>query len=93
MSPTSYQTAPPRGGPISVAGPPRCLPADRLVDALDTDLIHLVSQIDRSTYLLAAAMVLGVTLATLAIGSFSARRRSEPERAGDAVPTAVSSRA
>ena len=64
--------------------------ADHLVDALDTDLIHLVRDIDTSTYLLAAAMVLVVSLATLAIGFFSARRPPEIEVRADGVPTAVS---
>ena len=41
--------------------------ANRLVDALDSDLIHLVRQIDTSTYLLAAIAVLIVTWLVLAI--------------------------
>jgi putative ABC transport system permease protein len=53
--------------------------ADRLVQALDTDLIHLVRHIDGSTYALAAGMVLLVTVGTLGIGFFSARRRPEIE--------------
>jgi hypothetical protein len=63
--------------------------ADRLVDALDTDLIHLSRHIDHSTYLLAAAMVLVVTLATLAIGFFTAHRRSDSEVAPETLPTAI----
>ncbi len=51
--------------------------ADRLVQALDTDLIHLVRHIDASTYALAAGMVLLVTAGTLVIGFFTARRRPE----------------
>src|SRR4030088_3229321 len=38
MSPTSYQTAPPRGGPSRVAGRPRCSPAAASVPfELDSD--------------------------------------------------------
>jgi putative ABC transport system permease protein len=49
--------------------------ADRLVDALDTTLIHLVRQVDTSTYALAAGMVLVVCGLTLAV-SWWTRRRS-----------------
>jgi putative ABC transport system permease protein len=65
--------------------------ADRLVDALDSELIHLARHVDRSTYLLASGMVLIVSLTTLAVGFFSARRRSDLEVAADTVPTAVQS--
>jgi putative ABC transport system permease protein len=60
--------------------------ADRLVQALDTDLIHLVRHIDISTYLLAAGMVLLVTAGTLALGFFTAHRdpSRRPRREGDA---------
>jgi putative ABC transport system permease protein len=50
--------------------------ADRLVDALDTDLIHLVRQIDGSTYGLAVAIVVVVGAVTLAVTelAYSGRR-------------------
>ncbi len=48
--------------------------ADRLVDALDTDLIHLTRQIDTSTYVLAAGMVLLVSALTLAVSWWTRRR-------------------
>ena len=57
--------------------------ADRLVDALDTTLIHLTRQIDSSTYLLAAGMVLVVSALTLGV-SWWTRRRTR-----DAVPGAT----
>ncbi len=57
--------------------------ADRLVDALDTTLIHLTRQIDSSTYLLAAGMVLVVSALTLGV-SWWTRRRTR-----DAVPVAT----
>ena len=41
--------------------------ANRLVDALDSDLIHLVRQIDTSTYVLAAVAVLIITALVLGI--------------------------
>ena len=41
--------------------------ANRLVDALDSDLVHLVRHIDASTYLLAALAVTVVTALVLAI--------------------------
>jgi len=42
--------------------------ANRLVDALDSDLVHLVRHIDASTYLLAALAVTMVTALVLGIG-------------------------
>jgi putative ABC transport system permease protein len=48
--------------------------ADRLVDALDTDLIHLTRQVDASTYLLAAGMVLLVSGLTLGVSWWTRRR-------------------
>jgi putative ABC transport system permease protein len=48
--------------------------ADRLVDALDTTLIHLTRKVDTSTYLLAAGMVLLVSALTLAVSWWTRRR-------------------
>jgi hypothetical protein len=48
--------------------------ANRLVDALDSDLIHLVREIDTSTYVLAAAAVLVATALVLAVGLATDRR-------------------
>jgi hypothetical protein len=48
--------------------------ADRLVDALDTTLIHLTRQVDTSTYLLAAGMVLVVSGLTLGVSWWTRRR-------------------
>ena len=48
--------------------------ANRLVDALDSDLIHLVRQIDTSTYVLAAVAVLIITAVVLGIGVATAPR-------------------
>ena len=59
------------------------LAADRLVDALDTTLIHLSRQVDPSTYLLAAGMVLLVSTLTLGV-SWWTRRRTP-----DATPVAT----
>ena len=50
--------------------------ADRLVAALDTDLIHLVREIDVSTYVLAVVTVLLVSVATLGITWVTRRRHS-----------------
>jgi putative ABC transport system permease protein len=50
--------------------------ADRLVDALDTDLIHLTRHVDTATYLLAAGMVLLVSSLTLAVSWWT--RRNSP---------------
>jgi Na+/H+ antiporter NhaD/arsenite permease-like protein len=48
--------------------------AHRLVDALDSELIHLVRHIDASTYAFAAGLVLVVGGLTLAIGIATAPR-------------------
>ena len=48
--------------------------ADRLVDALDTPLIHLTRHVDASTYAWAAGMVLVVSALTLAISWWTCRR-------------------
>jgi len=48
--------------------------ADRLVDALDTTLIHLSRQIDTSTYVLAAGMVFLVSGLTLGVSWWTRRR-------------------
>ncbi|HEY3670043.1 MAG TPA: hypothetical protein VGN51_03845 [Acidimicrobiia bacterium] len=52
--------------------------ADRLVDALDTPLIHLTRHVDASTYVWAAAMVLVVSALTLTV-SWWTRRRTPAE--------------
>ena len=57
--------------------------ADRLVDALDTTLIHLSRQIDTSTYVLAAGMVLLVSGLTLGVSWWTRRRNP------DATPAAT----
>jgi putative ABC transport system permease protein len=49
--------------------------ADHLVDRLDSDLVHLVRDLDPATYLLAAAGVLLVTVVTLAVSLLSGRNR------------------
>jgi putative ABC transport system permease protein len=49
--------------------------ADRLVDALDTPLIHLTRHVDASTYAWAAGMVLVVSALTLAVSWWTRRRR------------------
>jgi hypothetical protein len=48
--------------------------ADRLVDALDTPLIHITRQVDPSTYALAAGLVLLVSVTTLTISWWTRRR-------------------
>jgi putative ABC transport system permease protein len=50
--------------------------ADRLVDALDTPLIHLTRHVDASTYAWAAGMVLLVSALTLAVSWWTRRRTS-----------------
>jgi putative ABC transport system permease protein len=50
--------------------------ADRLVDALDTPLIHLTRHIDASTYAWAVGMVLVVSALTLAVSWWTRRRSS-----------------
>ena len=52
--------------------------ANRLVDALDSDLIHLVREIDTSTYLLAAAAVMIAALFVLVVGLVTDRTPTEP---------------
>ncbi len=59
--------------------------ADRLVDALDTTLIHLTHEIDPSTYLLAAGMVLLVSGLTLGV-SWWTRRRTPDAAPAEALP-------
>jgi putative ABC transport system permease protein len=49
---------------------------DRLVDALDTPLIHLSSHVDPSTYAWAAGMVLSVSALTLSVSWWTRRRTS-----------------
>jgi hypothetical protein len=50
--------------------------ADRLVEALDTALIHLTRHVDASTYAWAAGMVLVVSALTLAVSWWTRRRTS-----------------
>jgi hypothetical protein len=50
--------------------------ADRLVDALDTPLIHLTRHVDASTYAWAAGLVLVVSALTLAVSWWTRRRTS-----------------
>jgi hypothetical protein len=45
------------------------------VDRLDSDLVHLVRDLNPATYLLAAAGVLLVTVVTLAVWLLSGRNR------------------
>jgi putative ABC transport system permease protein len=59
--------------------------ADRLVDALDTELIHLTRHIEASTYALAAAMVVVVSALTLAV-SWWTRRRAPAAAPAAALP-------
>jgi hypothetical protein len=58
--------------------------ADRLVDALDTPLIHLSRHVDPSTYLFAAGMVLLVSALTLGLSWWT--RRRTPDAAPVATP-------
>jgi putative ABC transport system permease protein len=55
--------------------------ADRLVDALDTPLIHLTRDVDASTYLWAALMVLVVSALTLTVSWWTRRRTTTAARA------------
>jgi putative ABC transport system permease protein len=48
--------------------------ADRLVDALETPLIHITRQVDASTYVLAAGLVLVVSATTLTISWWTRRQ-------------------
>jgi hypothetical protein len=48
--------------------------ADRLVDALDTPLIHITRHVDASTYVWAAGMVLVVSALTLTLSWWTRRR-------------------
>jgi putative ABC transport system permease protein len=57
--------------------------ADRLIDALDSALIHLTRHVDTSTYALAAGMVLIVSASTLAVSWWT--RRRDPVEAPAAV--------
>ena len=57
--------------------------ANRLVDALDSDLIHLVREIDTSTYLLAAAAVLVATVLVLVVGLVTDRSTTEPRTSAE----------
>ena len=50
--------------------------ADRLVDALDTPLVHLTRAVDASTYAWAAGMVLLVSALTLVLSWWTRRRTS-----------------
>ena len=59
--------------------------ADRLVDALDTPLIHLTRHVDASTYLWAALMVLVVSALTLTV-SWWTRRRTTTAAPAAALP-------
>lgn len=59
--------------------------ADRLVDALDTPLIHLTRHVDTSTYAWAAGMVLVVSALTLAV-SWWTRRRTPAAAPAAALP-------
>jgi putative ABC transport system permease protein len=59
--------------------------ADRLVDALDTPLIHLTRHVDASTYAWAAGMVLVVSALTLAV-SWWTRRRTTAAAPAAALP-------
>jgi putative ABC transport system permease protein len=59
--------------------------ADRLVDALDTPLIHLTRDVDASTYAWAAGMVLVVSALTLAV-SWWTRRRTTAAAPAAALP-------
>jgi Ca2+/Na+ antiporter len=61
--------------------------ADRLVDALDTPLIHLTRHIDASTYVWAAVMVLVVSALTLTVSWWTRRRTPAELPAG--VPVAA----
>ena len=53
--------------------------ANRLVDALDSDLIHLVRHIDTATYLLAGGAVLVATALALGISLATGPSRDSPE--------------
>jgi hypothetical protein len=59
--------------------------ADRLVDALDTPLIHLTRRVDASTYAWAAGMVLVVSALTLTL-SWWTRRRTPAAAPAAALP-------
>ena len=52
--------------------------ANCLVDALDSNLIHLVREIDTSTYLLAADAVVIAALFVLVVGLVTDRTPTEP---------------
>jgi putative ABC transport system permease protein len=47
--------------------------ARRLVDRLDTDLIHLVPTVDASTYAFAALVVLGISAIVVGVGAVTGR--------------------
>jgi uncharacterized membrane protein YhaH (DUF805 family) len=47
--------------------------ARRLVDRLDTDLIHLVQTVDASTYAFAALVVLGISAIVVGVGAVTGR--------------------
>jgi len=57
--------------------------ANRLVDALDSDLIHLVRQIDAATYLLAAGAVLVAVAIVLSVGLATDRAPAQPRSSTD----------
>jgi len=52
--------------------------AAALVDALDTDLVHLVDHIDTVTYLVAAGLVLVVGAIAAAVGSLRSGSETAP---------------
>jgi putative ABC transport system permease protein len=61
--------------------------ARRLVDRLDTDLVHLVRTVDASTYLFAALVVVGVSAAVVTVGAVAGRPAVHAqEPAGDVDP-------
>jgi hypothetical protein len=70
---------------ILVGGMLGTFAADRLVDALDTPLIHITRQVDASTYAVAAGSVLLVSAMTLAV-SWWTRRRTPAAAPAAALP-------
>jgi putative ABC transport system permease protein len=70
---------------ILVGGVLGTFAADRLVDALDTPLIHITREVDGSTYAVAAGLVLLVSAMTLAV-SWWTRRRTPAAAPAAALP-------
>ncbi len=65
--------------------------ARRLVDRLDTDLIHLVQTVDASTYVFAALVVLGISAIVVGVGALAGRPGAHAREPAAAAETGLGS--